>query len=165
MRSVFRRCCRPGKSCEDLLGRRLGACRLHRAAPLPRRGAARPPVARRPPAHDGHARPHLERPAPHQRRHRRRSVENKGDGLFLSQADRYALTDEFLTVYRALLAGETVNFRTATYYRRGRRRCCSSRCRNPARRCSCFGGSSDAGIDDRRRARSRNTSPGARRAG
>jgi alkanesulfonate monooxygenase len=37
-------------------------------------------------------------------------VENKGDGIHLAHGDRYAVTREFLTVYKALLAGETVNF-------------------------------------------------------
>ena len=37
-------------------------------------------------------------------------VENKGDGMFLPHDERYAVTHEFLTVYKALLAGETVNF-------------------------------------------------------
>jgi len=36
-------------------------------------------------------------------------VENKGDGLFQPHGERYALTGEFLEVYRALLRGETVN--------------------------------------------------------
>ena len=36
-------------------------------------------------------------------------VENKGDGIFLSHADRYEITREFLHAYKALLAGETVN--------------------------------------------------------
>ena len=36
-------------------------------------------------------------------------VENRGDGLFLSHADRYDLTREFLEVYNALLRGETVS--------------------------------------------------------
>src|SRR5580658_5254244 len=35
-------------------------------------------------------------------------VENKGDGLFLSHDERYALTREFLEIYTALLRGETV---------------------------------------------------------
>ena len=35
-------------------------------------------------------------------------VELKGDGLFLDHAARYAVTDEFLRVWRSLLAGETV---------------------------------------------------------
>lgn len=37
-------------------------------------------------------------------------AENKGDGIFLSHDERYAVTREFLGVYTALLAGETVNF-------------------------------------------------------
>jgi alkanesulfonate monooxygenase len=37
-------------------------------------------------------------------------VENKGDGVFLAHDERYAVTQEFLDVYKALLAGETVNF-------------------------------------------------------
>ncbi|MER9580886.1 FMNH2-dependent alkanesulfonate monooxygenase [Mesorhizobium sp. M0276] len=36
-------------------------------------------------------------------------VENKGDGIFASHADRYEITREFLHAYKALLAGETVN--------------------------------------------------------
>ena len=37
-------------------------------------------------------------------------VENKGDGIFTPHDERYGLTAEFLTVWKALLAGETVNF-------------------------------------------------------
>ena len=37
-------------------------------------------------------------------------VENAGDGIHLSHEERYEVTREFLTVYKALLAGETVNF-------------------------------------------------------
>jgi alkanesulfonate monooxygenase len=37
-------------------------------------------------------------------------VELAGDGLFLEHAERYQLTDEFLTVWRKEMAGETVNF-------------------------------------------------------
>ncbi len=37
-------------------------------------------------------------------------VENKGDGIHLAHDERYAVTREFLTVYKALLAGETVNY-------------------------------------------------------
>jgi alkanesulfonate monooxygenase len=33
-----------------------------------------------------------------------------GDGLFLSHDDRYAMTDEFLGVWRRLMCGETVDF-------------------------------------------------------
>ncbi|GBQ22728.1 FMNH2-dependent alkanesulfonate monooxygenase [Gluconacetobacter sacchari] len=35
--------------------------------------------------------------------------ENAGDGFFADHAERYAITDEFLEIYRALLRGETVN--------------------------------------------------------
>ncbi|WP_449758392.1 LLM class flavin-dependent oxidoreductase, partial [Erwinia persicina] len=37
-------------------------------------------------------------------------VENKGDGIFLSHADRYQVTREFLEVYTRLLKGEKVDF-------------------------------------------------------
>jgi alkanesulfonate monooxygenase len=37
-------------------------------------------------------------------------VELEGDGLFLEHDERYRLTDEFLTIWRRLLAGETVDF-------------------------------------------------------
>src|SRR5476649_54142 len=37
-------------------------------------------------------------------------VENKGDGIFLSHAERYQVTHEFLTVYQRLLKGEKVDF-------------------------------------------------------
>ena len=36
-------------------------------------------------------------------------VELKGDGLFLDHGERYRVTDEFLRVWRGLLAGETVD--------------------------------------------------------
>lgn len=36
-------------------------------------------------------------------------VENAGDGIFLSHAERYEVTREFMHAYKALLAGETVN--------------------------------------------------------
>lgn len=38
-------------------------------------------------------------------------VENKGEGLFHDHGERYELTSEFLAVYRALLKGETVNYK------------------------------------------------------
>ena len=47
-------------------------------------------------------------------------VENKGDGIFLSHAERYEVTREFLPVYKALLAGETVNYRGKHIRDRGR---------------------------------------------
>ncbi|MFM6357985.1 MAG: FMNH2-dependent alkanesulfonate monooxygenase [Planktothrix sp.] len=37
-------------------------------------------------------------------------VEMAGEGLHLSHDDRYALTDEFLQVWRGVMAGETVDF-------------------------------------------------------
>lgn len=37
-------------------------------------------------------------------------VELKGDGIFLDHDTRYAVTDEFLHVWRGLLSGETVSF-------------------------------------------------------
>ncbi|AWN44153.1 FMNH2-dependent alkanesulfonate monooxygenase [Methylobacterium durans] len=37
-------------------------------------------------------------------------VELRGDGVFLAHDERYAVTDEFLTIWRGLLAGETVTF-------------------------------------------------------
>jgi alkanesulfonate monooxygenase len=37
-------------------------------------------------------------------------VELEGDGVFLEHDERYRLTDEFLTIWRRLLAGETVDF-------------------------------------------------------
>jgi alkanesulfonate monooxygenase len=37
-------------------------------------------------------------------------AENAGDGIFTPHDERYELTAEFLTVWKALLAGETVNY-------------------------------------------------------
>ncbi len=37
-------------------------------------------------------------------------VESAGDGLFMTHDERYQLTDEFLTIWRKLMAGETVDF-------------------------------------------------------
>jgi len=37
-------------------------------------------------------------------------VENKGDGLFLPHGERYEVTQEFLDVFKRLLAGDVVNF-------------------------------------------------------
>ena len=37
-------------------------------------------------------------------------VENGGDGLFLSHAERYEVTREFLDIYKRVLSGETVEF-------------------------------------------------------
>ena len=37
-------------------------------------------------------------------------VELKGDGVFLDHAARYAVTDEFLRIWRALMTGETIDY-------------------------------------------------------
>jgi alkanesulfonate monooxygenase len=37
-------------------------------------------------------------------------VENKGDGLFLPHSERYAVTQEFLDIFKRLLAGESVTY-------------------------------------------------------
>ncbi|GBU17311.1 FMNH2-dependent alkanesulfonate monooxygenase [Methylobacterium sp.] len=37
-------------------------------------------------------------------------VELRGDGVFLAHDERYAVTDEFLHIWRGLMAGETVSF-------------------------------------------------------
>ncbi len=37
-------------------------------------------------------------------------LEARGDGLFLDHDERYRLTDEFLTIWRRMLGGETVTF-------------------------------------------------------
>ena len=37
-------------------------------------------------------------------------VELRGDGVFLDHDERYAVTDEYLTIWRRLLEGETVSF-------------------------------------------------------
>eukprot|EP01035_Chromulina_nebulosa_P011096 gene11096-14844_t len=36
--------------------------------------------------------------------------ENKGDGIHLSHQERYDITEEFLSIYKRVLAGEVVNF-------------------------------------------------------
>jgi alkanesulfonate monooxygenase len=72
-------------------------------------------------------------------------VENKGDGIFLSHEERYAVTREFLSVYRALLAGDTVTIsgRHITI-EDGRLLFPPHQLGGPP---LYFGGSSDAGID------------------
>jgi alkanesulfonate monooxygenase len=72
-------------------------------------------------------------------------VENKGDGIFLSHDERYAVTREFLRVYNALLAGETVNF-AGEHIRIEDGRLLFQPLQSP-RPPLYFGGSSDAGID------------------
>jgi alkanesulfonate monooxygenase len=72
-------------------------------------------------------------------------VENKGDGIFLSHDERYAVTREFLAVYKGLLAGQRVDFS-------GRHiKVEDARLLFPPTQAGgpplYFGGSSDAGID------------------
>lgn len=43
-------------------------------------------------------------------------VENAGDGVHLDHGERYEVTEEFLQIYKALLAGETVNH-TSKHFR------------------------------------------------
>ncbi|MBV9531684.1 MAG: FMNH2-dependent alkanesulfonate monooxygenase [Bradyrhizobium sp.] len=71
-------------------------------------------------------------------------VENKGDGVFLSHDERYALTREFLQVYSDLLAGNTVNFE-GKHIRIEDGRLLFEPVQSP-RPPLYFGGSSDAGI-------------------
>ncbi|MBN9280399.1 MAG: FMNH2-dependent alkanesulfonate monooxygenase, partial [Hyphomicrobium sp.] len=71
-------------------------------------------------------------------------VENKGDGVFLAHDERYAVTHEFLTVYKQLLSGETVNF-TGRHIRVEDGRLLFPPVQSPHPPLY-FGGSSDAGI-------------------
>lgn len=72
-------------------------------------------------------------------------VENKGDGIYLSHDERYAVTREFLTVYRDLLAGKTVSFE-GSHIRIEDGRLMFGPVQSPGPPLY-FGGSSDAGID------------------
>lgn len=38
-------------------------------------------------------------------------TENKGDGIHLSHEDRYSVTEEFLEIYKKVLAGDTVDYK------------------------------------------------------
>lgn len=71
-------------------------------------------------------------------------VENRGDGIFLSHEERYEVTDEFLHVYRELLAGETVNY-SGNHIRIEEGRLLFEPVQKPYPPLY-FGGSSDAGI-------------------
>lgn len=72
-------------------------------------------------------------------------VENKGDGVFLSHDERYAVTREFLTVYSDMLAGKAVNFQGKHItIEDGRLLFPPVQAPRPP---LYFGGSSDAGID------------------
>ncbi len=72
-------------------------------------------------------------------------IENKGDGIFLDHDERYVVTREFLDVYRALLAGGTVNV-DGKHIRIEDGRLLFPPVQQP-RPPLYFGGSSDAGID------------------
>jgi alkanesulfonate monooxygenase len=72
-------------------------------------------------------------------------IENKGDGNFLPHDERYEVTREFLNVYRALLAGETVNVE-GKHIRIEDGRLLFAPVQKPHPPLY-FGGSSDAGID------------------
>jgi alkanesulfonate monooxygenase len=72
-------------------------------------------------------------------------VENKGDGIFLSHDERYAVTREFLSVYSDLLAGKTVDLK-GEHIRIEDGRLLFKPLQSP-RPPLYFGGSSDAGID------------------
>jgi alkanesulfonate monooxygenase len=72
-------------------------------------------------------------------------VENKGDGLFLPHAERYALTREFLEIYRRVLAEEEVSHRGERLAVEGAKLMFPPR--QPGGPPLYFGGSSDAGIE------------------
>src|SRR6201996_4280138 len=72
-------------------------------------------------------------------------VENKGDGIFLDHDARYAVTREFLDVYKELLVGKTVNFE-GEHIRIEDGRLLFNPIQSPQPPLY-FGGSSDAGID------------------
>ena len=72
-------------------------------------------------------------------------IENKGDGIFLGHDERYEVTREFLTIYRALLAGGTVNFKGRHIAVEDSRLLFQPV--QPSGPPLYFGGSSDAGID------------------
>ncbi|WP_315766853.1 MULTISPECIES: FMNH2-dependent alkanesulfonate monooxygenase [unclassified Bradyrhizobium] len=72
-------------------------------------------------------------------------IENKGDGIYLSHAERYEVTREFLTVYNDLLEGKAVNF-SGKHIRIEDGRLLFAPVQAP-RPPLFFGGSSDAGID------------------
>ena len=71
-------------------------------------------------------------------------VELRGDGVFLDHDARYAVTDEFLTIWRRLLAGETVSYE-GTHLRAENGRLIFPPVQSPYPPLY-FGGSSPAGI-------------------
>jgi len=72
-------------------------------------------------------------------------VELAGDGVFLPHDERYAQASEFLTIWRGLLAGETVDF-NGKYYRVEAGRLDQPPVQRPHPPLY-LGGSSDAGLD------------------
>ena len=118
---------------------------MDRAAALSGRGPARPAIAERRRAHDGDARPGVERTAADQRRHRRRPRREQGRRHLPDHDERYAVTREFLNVYSDLLAGKTVNVE-GKHIRIEDGRLLFPPVQSP-RPPLYFGGSSDAGID------------------
>ncbi|MBH0238931.1 FMNH2-dependent alkanesulfonate monooxygenase [Methylobrevis albus] len=71
-------------------------------------------------------------------------VENKGDGIHQSHAERYEVTEEFLDIYKRLLAGETVEHKSAHFHiEDGRLLFPPKQTPHPP---LYFGGSSEAGI-------------------
>ncbi len=71
-------------------------------------------------------------------------AENAGDGFFLPHTERYEITQEFVSVYKALLSGETVNYKGKHIeIRDGRLTHLPVQKPHPP---LYFGGSSDAGI-------------------
>lgn len=70
-------------------------------------------------------------------------VELHGDGIWLNHEERYAATSEFLTVWRALLRGETVNFSGRHYRVEGGR--LAYQAHQQPHPPLYFGGSSDSG--------------------
>ena len=72
-------------------------------------------------------------------------VELAGDGVFLPHDERYAQAEEFLTIWRGLLSGETVDF-DGKYYRVEGGRLDHPAVQRPHPPLY-FGGSSDAGQD------------------
>ncbi|HWJ74152.1 MAG TPA: FMNH2-dependent alkanesulfonate monooxygenase [Kaistia sp.] len=72
-------------------------------------------------------------------------IENKGDGIFQSHAERYQVTSEFLDIYKAVLAGETVDIESDHFHIEGGKLLFApAQMPHPP---LYFGGSSDIGID------------------
>ncbi|WP_336489808.1 FMNH2-dependent alkanesulfonate monooxygenase [Methylobacterium nigriterrae] len=72
-------------------------------------------------------------------------VELRGDGVFLDHDERYAVTDEFLSIWRGLMAGETVTY-TGRHLRAEQGRLVFPPAQKPYPPLY-FGGSSPAGIE------------------